>query len=299
MQSLPPLDCLRFFEAAARHESFTKAAEELRYTQSAVAYRVKTLEAYLGFPLFTRQPRGVRLTSDGRVYLKQIQRIFAEIHRVTQHDRSRRGHTLLKVVAVEVVAEQWLMPRLAHFKTGHPEIAIELETDHLKVDPRRRDFDIWIAFTDKVAEGLDAETLFTETLVPVCSPALRAARGRLPKPGNLRSWPLLYDLEWSDYWGHWFASHGEPPPDLSTASGFRLYSMMIQAAINGMGVALGHASMIARELEQGQLVALSKTPVAAPARYILVTAPGARSRPEVQVFRNWIMDQVARLRPRT
>lgn len=296
MRSLPPLDCLRFFEVAARHESFTKAAEELCRTQSAVAYRVKTLEAYLGYPLFTRQPRGVRLTSDGRAYLKHIQRIFADLHHVTQHDRSRRGHTLLKVVAVEVVAEQWLMPRLAHFKAGHPEIAIELETDHCKVDPRRRDFDIWIAFTDTVADGLDAETLFTETLLPVCSPALQAARGRLKKPGNLRSWPLLYDLEWSAYWAHWFASHGEPPPDLSTASGFRLYSMMIQAAINGMGVALGHASMIARELERGQLVALSKTPIAAPARYILVTAPDAGSRPEVQVFRNWIMDQVAKQR---
>ncbi len=120
--------------------------------------------------------------------------------------------------------------------------------------------------------------------------------GRLTKPGNLRRWPLLYDLEWSAYWGHWFASHGEPPPDLSTASGFRLYSMMIQAAINGMGVALGHAAMIARELERGQLVALSQTSIAAPARYFLVTAPGARSRPEVQVFRNWIMDQVAQQR---
>ena len=299
MRTLPPLDCLRFFEAAAHHESFTKAAAELCRTQAAVAYRVKTLEAYLGYPLFTRQPRGIRLTSDGRAYLEHIQRIFADIQHVTQHHRSRHGHTLLKVVAVEVVAEQWLMPRLAHFKASHPEIAIELETDHRKVDPHRRDFDIWIAFTDTVADGLDAETLFPETLLPVCSPALRAARGRLTKPSKLRNWPLLYDLEWSTYWAHWFASHGEPPPDLSTASGFRLYSMMIQAAINGMGVALGHASMIARELERGQLVALSKTPVAAPARYILVTAPGARSRHAAQVFRNWIMDQVARLRPRT
>ena len=135
MRTLPPLDCLRFFEAAAHHESFTKAAAELCRTQAAVAYRVKTLEAYLGYPLFTRQPRGIRLTSDGRAYLEHIQRIFADIQHVTQHHRSRHGHTLLKVVAVEVVAEQWLMPRLAHFKASHPEIAIELETDHRKVDP--------------------------------------------------------------------------------------------------------------------------------------------------------------------
>ena len=181
---------------------------------------------------------------------------MAEIGAATDRHREHTGTKRLKLVAVEVVAEKWLMPRLADFKEAHPDISIEFETDHREVDPERRDFDIWIAFTDRVAKTLQAETLFEESLLPVCSPAFLKARRRPRKAADLHRWPLLYDLHWTTYWSHWFAQHDAGTADLSRASGFRLYSMMVQAAINGMGVALGHSLMISRELEEGTLVSL-------------------------------------------
>ena len=256
MTDLPPLEALRFFEAAARHGSFAAAAKELGVSAAAVSYRVKALERHLGAELFQRYAHGVSLNVHGRGYLRDIERIFAELRRVTERRRDRQETELLKLVAIEVVAEKWLMPLLADFRTAHPDIAIEFEVDHGPVDPKRRDFDVWIAFTDEVPHSLHSEKLFEETLFPVCSPGLLAARGRPREPGDLKSWPLVYDLHWTTDWSHWFSHHGVSPADLSRASGFRLYTMVVQAAVDGLGVALGHSVMIARELNQGALVAL-------------------------------------------
>ena len=137
MLFLPPLDSLRFFEAAARHQGFARAAEELGVTPAAVAHRVGALEKHLDVPLFDRRHRGVRLNGRGRAYLKEVQRILAEVHGVSE--RQRRWPRRVRIVSVEAVAEKWLVPRLAAFKAEHPVVAIELETNHRGVDPDRRD----------------------------------------------------------------------------------------------------------------------------------------------------------------
>ena len=289
MPDLPALESVRAFEAAARHESFVRAARELQVTAATVSHRVQELERHLGARLFSRYARGVRLNARGRSYADEIRRIFAEITAATERHRERAQAKRLKLVAVEVAAEKWLMPRLADFKAAHPDISIEFETDHREVDPDRRDFDVWIAFTDRVADTLHAETLFEETLLPVCSPAFLKAQGQPREPSDLHGWPLLYDLHWATYWSHWFAHHGLGAADLSQASGFRLYSMMVQAAVEGMGVALGHSLMIARELAEGTLVSLFDSRVTAPARYLLVTAPASIGKPEVRAFREWVL----------
>ena len=291
MPDLPPLESVRAFEAAARHESFVRAGQELGVTAATVSHRVRALETHLGARLFSRHARGVRLNTRGREYSAEIQRIFADLSTATERHREHAEATHLKLVAVEVVAEKWLMPRLADFKAAHPDISIELETDHREVDPDRRDFDVWVAFTDRVVETLHVETLFEETLIPVCSPALLKARGQPGEPADLHGWPLLYDLHWTTYWSHWFAHHGAGTADLSKASGFRLYSMMVQAAVEGIGVALGHSLMIARELERGTLVSLFDARVSAPARYLLVTAPASIGKPQVRAFRDWVLRQ--------
>ncbi len=293
LPDFPPLNALRFFEAAARHGSFAAAARELRVTPASVSYRVKTVERHLGTTLFLRFAHGVRLNPQGKAYLKDIQRIFADFNHATERHRHRRKTPLLKLVAIEVVAEKWLMPQLAHFKTLHPDIAIEFEVDHGDVDPDRRDFDVWIAFADEVPDTVHSEKLLEETLFPVCSPSLLQARGRPRKPKDLHAWPLVYDLHWTTDWSHWFAHHGVASADLSEASGFRLYTMVVQAALDGIGVALGHSLMIARELEQGTLVTLFDSPVAAPAPYLLVTAEASREKPQVVAFRNWIFRQAS------
>ena len=293
MLSFPPLECLRFFEAAARRESFTKAAEELNVSSAAVAHRIKVLETYLGNTLFERVHRGVRLNRHGKSYLKDVQRILAEIQVVTQHRRNDPGTQRLKLVSVEAVAEKWLMPSLADFKLAHPGVVIELETNHRGVDPDGRDFDIWIAYVGETAaphpEGQFEETLYDEDLLPVCSPTLLEARGRPGDTVALYDWPLLYDLGWDSDWSYWFARQGKPSPNLSRASGFRLYSMVVAAAVEGMGVAMGHPMVIAREMERGALVSLFDRQVEAPARCCLITTAESRRKPGVRTFRKWIL----------
>ena len=293
MPPLPPLDCFRFFEAAARRESFARAAEELNVTSSAIAYRVKVLEAHLGGALFERGHRGVRLTVRGRAYLQDVQRILAEIRAVTERRRGDSGSRRLKLVSVEAVAEKWVMPRLAEFQSSHPGVFIELETNHRGVDPSRRDFDIWIAYVGETAaprpEGLFEETLYEEDLLPVCSPLLIESRGKPGDPADLHDWPLLHDLGWVTDWTYWFARQGRPAPDLSRATGFRLYSMVVSAAVEGMGAAVGHSKVIAREMERGDLVPLFDRQVDARVRCCLITTADSRRNAGVQAFREWIL----------
>ena len=281
---------------------FARAAEEPGVTPAsppaAVAHRVGALEQHLDVPLFDRRHRGVRLNRRGQADLKEVQRILAEVHGVSE--RQRRWPRRVRIVSVEAVAEKWLAPRLAAFKAAHPGVAIELETNHRGVDPDRSDFDAWFAYTGETAaprpvtrreDTLLEETRYEEDLLPVCSPALLAARGRPDGPGELDDWPLLYDLGWDADWSYWCARQGESIPDLSRASGFRLYSMLIQAAVHGIGAAIGRPMLIARELESRTLVRVFDRQAEAPERCCLITTAASRQRPEVQAFREWVLEE--------
>ena len=147
------------------------------------------------------------------------------------------------------------------------------------------------------ADTLLEETLYEEQLLPVCSPALLAARGRPRGPADLKDWPLLYDLGWDADWSYWFARQGLPTPDLSRASGFRLYSMLVQAAVHGIGAAVGRPMLIARELDDQTLVPLFARQAEAPERCCLITTAAARQRPEVQAFRAWVVREAAHAGP--
>lgn len=287
----PPLEAMRVFEVAGRHQSFAKAARELGVTSGAVAHRVRKLERYLGAELFERQSHGLVMSARGQALLTEVQQTLSALDKTAERFRAGTKAAALKLVAVESFAEMWLMPRLAAFRSAHPEIVIEFETslsDHHEVDPARREFDVWIAFVGGVPRTVQSEVLFEETLVPVCSPAFVASRGQPAQPADLHEWPLLYDLAWHDYWARWFASRDAGAPDMSRASGYRLYSMMIQAAVDGMGVALGHSLLIAPHLERGALMELFGPPVAAPARYFLAIAPGSRDKAEARAFCDWL-----------
>ena len=299
MLTLPPLENLRFFEAAARHQSFAHAAKELGVTAAAVAQRIRTLEKHLDARLFERRRRGVQLNPGGRAYLKEVQRILADVHGVSE--RQRLQPRRVRIVSVEAVAQKWLVPRLASFRAAHPGIAIEIETNHRSIDPTRHDFDAWLAYTGETAaprpvirreDTLLEETLYEENLFPVCSPALLAARGPPRTPADLHDWPLLYDLGWDADWSYWFSRQGEPTPDLSQASGFRLYSMLVEAAVNGLGAAVGRPMLIAVELERRTLVPLFGHQTRASERCCLITTAASRQRPELQAFREWILEEV-------
>ena len=298
MLVLPPLDSLRFFEAAARHQSFVGSAAEVGVTPAAVAYRVRMLEKHLDVELFDRQPRGVRLNRRGQEYLKEVQRILADVHGVSQ--RQRRTPPRVRIISVEAVADKWLAPRLVSFEAAHPGVAIEIETNHRGVDPERRDFDAWLAYTGETAaprpvtrreDTVLEETLYEESLLPVCSPALLAVRGRPQSPADLHDWPLLYDLGWDGDWAYWFFRQGQATTDLSRASGFRLYSMLVENAVNGIGAAIGRSMLIAPELGGGTLVPVFEHQTEVPERCCLITTAASRQRPEVQAFREWVLSE--------
>ena len=228
-----------------------------------------------------------------------MQRILAEVHGVSE--RQRRWPRRVRIVSVEAVAEKWLVPRLAAFKAAHPAVAIEIETNHRGVDPERRDFDAWFAYTGETAaprpvtrreDTLLEDTLYEEDLRPVCSPVLLAACDRPGSPADLQDgWPLLYDLGWDTDWSYWFGCQGQPTPDLSRASGFRLYSMLVQAAVHGLGVAVGRPALMSQELESKVLVPVFDRQAPAPERCCLITTAAARKRPEVQAFRDWVLGE--------
>ena len=185
MPPLPPLECLRFFEAAARHESFVGAAEELQVTPPAVAYRVKVLENHIGHPLFDRSRRGLKLNLRGQACLGDVQCLLTEITAVMDRHRNMPTKRRLRIVAIESLAERWLMPKVAAFTAVRPDLAITLETDHVRGAPNRADFDLWITYDGEAGTPnvkiLRREKLFEEPLFPVCSPQLLKTRGQ-PHP---------------------------------------------------------------------------------------------------------------------
>ena len=181
----PPLEVFRFFEVAGRHQSFARAAREIGVTPGAVAHRVRTLEHYLGEPLFERQSYGLALNARGQLFLVEVQLSLCALDKSTERFRGGADAGVLKLVAVEAFAEMWLMPRLAAFRRAHPEVVIELATDHYEVDPARRVFDVWIAFVAGVPRTVQSEVLFEETLVPVCSPSFLASTERPVHPADL------------------------------------------------------------------------------------------------------------------
>ena len=245
--------------------------------------------------------RGITLNSRGKACFADVRHILAEIRDVIERHRNGPQTRLLSVVAVESLAERWLMPRLADFNASWPDITIKVETD-LLVDHNSDDYDVWITYAGEARspspETARHETLFEEARVPVCTPALLATRGRPRDAAELHSWPLLYHLGWPSDWSSWFVAQGVTPPDLSRASGFRLCSMLVRAALEGMGATIGCPTWVASELEQGALVPVFDRHAESRATCCLITTAAARSRPQVRAFRDWVLRAAAEERSR-
>ena len=294
-KELPPLESLRYFETAARHESFVRASRELGVTPAAVAYRINALEQYLGLALFERSPRSVSLNPRGRACLRDVQRVLADIGLIGERYASERPERQLSIAAVEPIAERWLMPRLAGFAALEPDIVVKIGTDVEGID--RQDVDLWIMYAGEAgappAPEAQHETLFQETLLPTCSPALIAKRSRPSRAADLHGWPLLFHLGRRADWENWFSDQQTMTPDLTRASGFSLFSMVVQAAVDGLGVAIGSSSTFARELRQGSLVALFDDDIGPRMTWCLVSTAASRARTEVRAFRDWILRESA------
>ncbi len=293
---LPPLRTIRTFEAAADHESFALAAEALGVTKGAVSQQIKQLEAFLGLPLFARSGRGVRLTDAGRRYHSAVRTALAVLERETERLAGPRGtgqgRALLRLTVLPAFAAMWLIPRLAGFQDEHPRIDIEVSADPEVVDFARSDAHLGIRYGAGAGADLTVVPLGRDRLLPVCSPAYRAARG-LERPADLARCRLLHDTFWRDDWYRWWRKSGAAPPEalpnLEEGQHFTLYSMAIEAAKSGLGVAMGHALLVERELAAGTLVAPFAASVPAAERYYLVRPGRSAHLSAVRAFEDWLL----------
>lgn len=298
MKRLPSLDSLRAFEAAARHLSFTKAGEELHVTQSALSHRINALEDDLEVKLFRRLTRKLELTAAGETLAAGVRRGLAEIARAVAAIDRKTGAEPLAVSALPSVAARWLVPRLPRFRAQHPDIDVRINADSALVNLQAHEADLAVRFGKGVYPGLHVIRLMGDSVFPVCSPRLLAERGPITHPKQIADWPLLHDtpteLDGSGSgWSHWLNHVGAG--EVSCADGLRFSQALLtlEAAANGLGVALVRRSLIGDDLASGRLVRLLPHEAPTLFSYYIVCLPEALDRPAVSAFCNWLVAEAA------
>jgi LysR family glycine cleavage system transcriptional activator len=286
--ALPPLNALRAFEAAARHGSFTRAAAELHVTQTAISHQMRHLESFQGLRLFLRLPRRLVLTPEGQAYARDLARVFERIADATRALDTRPRRELLAVTSLPSFAARWLVPRLGAFAADHPRIDLRLVATERPVDLARESVDLGIRFGYGRYAGLRVEKLMDDQLLPVCSPRLRGRARSL----DLRRLPLLHD-DSPDGWRRWLRAAGRSDIDPERGHVFTDASMMLQAAVDGHGVAMARWALAEAELAAGRLVRPFPGILPCEHAYYLVTAESTAELDRVQSFRRWLLDQVA------
>ncbi|WP_339631230.1 transcriptional regulator GcvA [uncultured Sneathiella sp.] len=290
----PPLKALRSFEAAARHLSFSKAAEELFVTPAAVSHQVKALEDWLGVILFKRLNRAVILTNEGQNYVMGVRNGLEIIGAATEKIMLQDASGALHVDTLPSFAARWLLPRLSRFREAHPDIDVRLSaSDHL-TDFNREDVDVVIRYGHGHYPGLRVNKLLTEELMfPVCSPNLLEGKHPLRHPNDLKYHTLLHDDMRID-WQAWLAMAGVTGVDPKKGPSFNDSSMLLTAAMEGQGVALGRSTLAADDLMAGRLVQpFNIQPMQADHAYYIVSPEEAADRPRIAAFREWIMEEAS------
>ncbi|MFC5353826.1 transcriptional regulator GcvA [Azospirillum himalayense] len=289
---LPPLNALRAFESAARHLSFTKAAEELHVTQAAVSHQIKGLEEWLGMPLFRRMNRALILTETGQSYLPPVRDALDTLSHATERLFRMDGSGALTISTMPSFAAKWLVMRLGRFQARHPELEVRLHTTPQLVDFSQQDVDIGIRFGAGNWPGLRCERLMTEDIYPVCSPSLLDGPRPLCCPEDLRHHTLLHD----DYfitWGTWGEAAGIAGLDHARGPRFDDSALLLQVAAEGGGVALARGVLVADDVAAGRLVRLFDVHLPGNYAYYVVAPPHYFSRPKVKAFRDWLFEEAA------
>ncbi len=290
----PSLAALQAFEAAARLESFTRAAEELHLTQGAVSRQVAGLEAALGLQLFERIRQRIVPTEAGRAYAAEIRDILSRLQTATLSTMAMKnvGGTL-SLALLPTFGTRWLIPRLPDFFARHPEIAIDFSTRIVPFDFAREPFDAAIHFGDPTWPGTEAHRLMGEMIVPVTSPAFLAREG-IAAPEDLVRVPLLRQATRPQGWAEWFEAQGLDPETARPGPRFEQFAMVAQAAVAGLGVAVVPRFLIEDELKSGQLVIPFDRPVESRQSYWLVYPTAQGERPALRIFRDWLLQAVGR-----
>ena len=291
---LPPLELLLAFEAAARQLSFTKAGEELFITQSAVSRQIQALEASLGGKLFERRTRALLLTDNGQLLYKQVQEILQDLQDTTQKLRGAAAVRTVTVTTTPGFASLWLIPRLNAYLQAHKGVDVRISATYDTVELERGGVDLAIRYA-KAGEMAGERPLFEEEVIPVCSPALAADPARpLRVPADLRAHVLLHSddsqYSWME-WNIWLHAHGLRDLKPAGTLQFNQYDQLVQAAVNGQGVALGRLPILRRLLKEKTLVTPFKKSVVSSRGYYLVRSARAAGKQDVAEFEAWLLEE--------
>ena len=288
---LPALNALKAFEAAARYESFTRAAEELFVTQGAVSHQVKALEEELGLKLFARERQRLVITEAGREYLSVIRDALDRIAVGTERLVQRRSAGALTISTSPDFAAKWLVYRLGRFAEQHPDIALRVSADMHHVDFAREDVDLAVRHGEGDWAGLHAERLAAEQLFPVCSPKLLGGRRRL-RPADVRKFPIIHLGTHKD-WARWLDAAGVTGVDLSQGLVLNRAAMLIDAAVDGQGIVLARTTLSAWDILAGRLVRPFATSLRLSKTYWIVCPQAAAMLPKISKAREWMLAEAA------
>ena len=290
---LPPLSALRAFEAAARHMSFSKAADELHVTPAAVSHQIHALEQDLGVMLFHRMNRSIELTASARVLLPGLTEAFAGIQSSVRRLRAHNDTGTLTVTASPSFAAKWLVLRLHRFQEQCLEVDVRISATDDVVDLTKGDFDIAIRYGAGHYPGLEVELLLKNEVFPACSPQLLAKGPPLRSPDDLPLHNLIHDqtIERDPLvptWSMWLKAAGVKNVPATAGLSFNNMHLALDAAIAGHGVVLAQSTIAAADLAAGRLVRLFSLALPDQFAYYVVTAPGALERPKIRAFRDWL-----------
>lgn len=293
--SLPPLTALRAFDAAARHMSFARAAEELNVTPAALSFQIKSLEEHLGAPLFIRLNRAVELTDAGRALAPDAKDAFEQLTAGWRAAQRTQDHQTLTVTAGPAFTAKWLAPRLYEFAQSHPEIELRFSASLKIMDFARDNIDVAIRFGYGPDPGLYALPLAEEWVVPVMTPEMAV---RFPTPQSLQDAVLIVDSS-IDFvrpvvnWEAWFsAMNVQVTPNYGPR--FSQADHAVDAALAGVGVVLGRRALVIKDLADGRLVAPFPHALRTGARFRFLCPEGTENRPQVVAFRSWMLAEIAK-----
>jgi LysR family glycine cleavage system transcriptional activator len=274
--------------------SFTKAAQELHVTHSAVSHQIKALEEWLGAPLFRRLNRSLMLTEAGQAYARPVREALEKLGEASRALRSREQTGTLTVSVIPSFAAKFLVPRLGSFRHAHPDIDVRISASERLVDFAREDVDVAVRYGRGNWPGLRIDRLVRENIFPVCSPQLLTGPTPLAAPADLLQHTLMHDSDWPEsMWPRWLAAAGIKAEQLKSALSFNYSSLMIQAAIDGLGVALTQEALVRDDLASGRLVRPFAIDMPGDYAYYVVTPEATAERPKVKAFREWLLAEIA------
>lgn len=282
---LPPLNALRAFEAAARLESFAKAAEEIGVTPGAITQQIRQLEAGLGFPLFRRLPQGVVLTDAARQALPRLTRGFGLLGQAVQALREAEFDRPLAIAALPCIAQLWLSPRLSRLQQAFPELQVSVAAMEEPPDPARDSYDLSLFYRDDVTDP-SAIQIGPDAILPVCTPALAAG---LASPADVARQTLLHDAVWRGDWARWLGfAAPEVEVDAGRGPAFSLYSLALDAALSGSGILMGRMSLVSPYLADGRLTAPFRQAMPVADRLTLTPATGVGAHARRVEVMEWL-----------